>query len=213
MDSSADVIDIKEPARGSLGAADPAVIHSIVAMINGRRPASVALGELLEFHAERIDLPSRVDYVKLGLAGCVDREDWPSIWRAAHNSLSPLAQLVAVAYADAPRARSPHWTAVLEAARRGGSTVMLVDTYDKSAGGLLNWLDLTELAHLRNATRHAGIHLALAGSLTRPQIVSLLRVEPDFVAVRSAVCPAGRTARISRRCIDAVAADLRAARS
>lgn len=42
----ADLIDIKEPTRGSLGRADDRVIADILRQVAGRRPVSAALGEL-----------------------------------------------------------------------------------------------------------------------------------------------------------------------
>ena len=43
----ADLIDIKEPLRGSLGQADSSVIREIAFTIGPRAPLSAALGELL----------------------------------------------------------------------------------------------------------------------------------------------------------------------
>jgi uncharacterized protein (UPF0264 family) len=45
----ADVIDVKEPTRGSLGAADASTIAEVVYAVNGRAIVTAALGELIEF--------------------------------------------------------------------------------------------------------------------------------------------------------------------
>ncbi len=45
----ADVIDVKEPTRGSLGAADVATISEVVRAVNNRAIVTAALGELTEF--------------------------------------------------------------------------------------------------------------------------------------------------------------------
>ncbi len=44
----ADLIDVKEPARGPLGRADAATIAAVVQAVGGRVPVSAALGELRE---------------------------------------------------------------------------------------------------------------------------------------------------------------------
>ncbi len=53
VEGGADIIDVKEPNRGSLGCAAPAVIREIGAVVRGslfsQRPLSVALGELTEW--------------------------------------------------------------------------------------------------------------------------------------------------------------------
>src|SRR5450759_3813428 len=42
----ADVIDMKDPAKGALGALEPAAVRAAVAAIAGRRPASAVTGDL-----------------------------------------------------------------------------------------------------------------------------------------------------------------------
>ncbi|HEY3395272.1 MAG TPA: (5-formylfuran-3-yl)methyl phosphate synthase [Lacipirellulaceae bacterium] len=49
----ADVIDVKEPKRGSLGAADAPTIAEVVRAVNGRATVTAALGELMELGSRR----------------------------------------------------------------------------------------------------------------------------------------------------------------
>jgi (5-formylfuran-3-yl)methyl phosphate synthase len=208
LQSAVDVIDIKEPARGPLGAADPGVIGQIVECVGGERPVSVALGELLEFDLRGgADLP-HVDYLKLGLAGCAKLAEWPRLWQRAWQPLPASARRVAVAYADAPVARAPGWTDILQPARDCGCSVLLLDTFDKCGGGLLDWLDHAALCRVRRATQGVGLQLALAGSLTRSQIVQLLDVQADFIAVRAAACRGQRQGELSAECIEEILAAL-----
>src|SRR5690242_4202542 len=51
LEGGAALIDVKEPSRGPLGRADEDTITAIVQTVAGRRPVSVALGELLD-HSE-----------------------------------------------------------------------------------------------------------------------------------------------------------------
>src|SRR3954469_22907203 len=60
----ADIIDVKEPSRGSLGMADETVIQDVVATVAGRAPVSVALGDLADNRAYAA-LPG-VTWAKLG---------------------------------------------------------------------------------------------------------------------------------------------------
>src|SRR3984893_8146145 len=71
--AGAALIDVKEPARGSLGRADDALIAGVVRAVAGRRTVSAALGELVEYPA-----PPQVEglsFVKWGLAG-TNGSDW-----------------------------------------------------------------------------------------------------------------------------------------
>src|SRR4051794_5815895 len=75
-----DLIDIKEPRAGALGAADVRTIEDIVDLVNGRAPLSAALGEL----TQPLRLPARLArelrYLKLGLAGAARKPDWRKLW-------------------------------------------------------------------------------------------------------------------------------------
>ena len=48
LEAGADVIDVKEPTRGSLGAADSATLAAIAQAVGGRAPVTAALGELTD---------------------------------------------------------------------------------------------------------------------------------------------------------------------
>ena len=68
----ADIIDLKDPRRGALGALPDAVIRAAVARVAGRRPVSVTAGDLpmeptvVAGAARRIG-GLGVDFVKVGL--------------------------------------------------------------------------------------------------------------------------------------------------
>src|SRR5579875_3010669 len=46
LDGGADVIDLKDPAQGALGAVAPATVQATAAAIAGRRPISAVAGNL-----------------------------------------------------------------------------------------------------------------------------------------------------------------------
>lgn len=198
-----DLVDVKEPGRGALGAADPETLASIAQAAPIAAPLSAALGELrdwmtddgrlhlaaLEAHSEL--LPGNLRYAKLGLAGMAHRPDWADVWHAAVERLPGHVTPVAVAYADALLAAAPSAEDVWRVGRKIGCGALLVDTFCKLGEGLLEWLDVDQLRPLRRMTQADGALLALAGSLTPPAIVKALAVGPDYIAVRGAACAAG----------------------
>ena len=54
LGGGADWIDVKEPTRGALGAADPQTIQSVIQTVAGRTPVSVAVGEFQELRSVRL---------------------------------------------------------------------------------------------------------------------------------------------------------------
>jgi uncharacterized protein (UPF0264 family) len=192
LERDVDVIDVKNPSGGSLGAAELPVIHAIHAEVAGRRPVSVALGELRDaVRKEWSSLPD-VQYAKLGLAGCWPLSPWLKDWAHVLSLLPATAQPVAVAYADAVVAQSPPWRVVMENGAALGCRVLLIDTYNKARGRLLDWFGENQLREIRAETEQIGMQLALAGSLTLSDVHRILPWSADWVAVRSAACAAGR---------------------
>lgn len=193
-DAGAHVIDVKEPTRGSLGRPDPDVVERVCDRVGHRALTSAALGELREASMWQhvATIPERVTYAKLGLAGCTDMADWRDVWARAITCIRATAVAVAVAYADWRSARAPSPMDVLGHGARLGCGCLLVDTFDKTRGDLLDHLDEEDLAQLMGACRVRGVSTALAGSLSIRTIPRLLPLAPDFVAVRGGVCRAGR---------------------
>ncbi len=206
------IVDVKEPRRGSLGAADRSTLLEITKVVGRQRTLSIALGELRELHvASLAGLPPSVGYAKFGLAGCDDWPEWPSKWKQAWERLPDQTRRVAVYYADRGEAKCPTWEEVLHHSRRVACEVLLVDTYRKSGGDLWSWITREELRKLRNATRAHGIQLALAGSLTAARLAGLPQIQPDWIAVRTAVCAGNRAGEISRAALEHFAAAMVAA--
>jgi (5-formylfuran-3-yl)methyl phosphate synthase len=190
----ADLIDVKEPARGALGAADPAVWAEVLGVTAGAVPASAALGEMIAAVASPhfADL-ANFQFAKWGLAHCQRYPDWRERWTQRLGWLPSGVVPVAVAYADWQQAEAPRPDDVIEDAARLRCGVVLFDTYDKTRGGLLDHLPVPQLARLTNQSRQAGLRVVLGGSLCRATISRVLPLEPDYVAVRGAVCRHGRT--------------------
>jgi uncharacterized protein (UPF0264 family) len=192
----ADLIDVKEPKRGSLGAADPSTMESVVEEVAGRTPVSVALGELVAGGRLAPSFAGRVAYAKLGLAGTLGKGDWRLRWKGAIESLPKGVGPVAVAYADWGGAAAPDVWEVLEVGRQLGCRALLIDTFDKGGGALGAHLTLTELERIVAATRKAEMACVLAGRLGSREIAEILPLGPDYIAVRGAACAGGRTGRI-----------------
>ncbi len=91
LDGGAAIIDVKEPLRGSLGAASAERWDEVLRCVQDRVPVSVALGELTDGALPRRlrHLPA-VNFAKVGLAGCRSLPDWVARWREALEPLPPL---------------------------------------------------------------------------------------------------------------------------
>jgi uncharacterized protein (UPF0264 family) len=218
----ADVIDVKEPKRGSLGAADASTIAEVVRAVNGRATVTAALGELTEFapgdsEANLASVPSGVALFKIGLANSRKNANWISTWRDAvgsvlGNGYASASRPVAVVYADWQAANAPEPVHVLQAAVEARCPALLVDTWDKSSGSLLDHWPATELRPFIDEVRSRSIALVLAGSLVGSAVGEASRLGPDLIAVRTAACLGGRDGTVSHERVRALKRSIAAVR-
>ena len=200
----ADLIDVKEPNAGSLGAAKPEVIADVIRAVAGRRSVSAALGELREVPAEGIQhfaapaALANLSYVKIGLAGCASIPDWAARWELSLRGFRNSVKTVAVAYADWQAADAPPPDVVIEIGGQFGCSALLIDTFDKQRPGLLAALPIAELARIVRAGRAVRMTVVLGGRIGPDDFASLLPLEPDYLAVRGAVCRGGRESRLDQ---------------
>ena len=194
----AGILDIKEPSRGPLGMASLADLFLICATARAVSPVAIsaALGEVLDWQHEPLpSLAPHLQYAKLGLAGLASERHWRVLWRQLRAEFDVLRgkplDWVAVAYADAERARAPAVREVLEAAIAGDCRAFLIDTFDKTSGRLV---DLIPEPELRSMVAHAHAHqlaVAFAGRVGVADLPRLMPCEPDVIAVRGAACESG----------------------
>ena len=195
----ADIIDVKDPREGALGAPAPRVLSEVVAAVGGAAPVSVALGDLPALPhtaalAARGAVACGARFVKVGLRGVVDVDGAARLMAAVLDAVGDHVAVIAAAYADAgaldPPALSPGSLPAL--VERTGIAGALVDTFVKDGRGLYGWLSEAEVADLIARTRRAGGTFAVAGQL---RLEDLRRVDADIVGVRSCVCREGDRAR------------------
>ena len=173
-----DIVDVKNPAEGSLGAPAPGVIAAVREVVPAGLPLSAALGDLpcLPGTAALAALGaarSGAAYVKLGLWGFRGTEDVVAALRAARDAVDGEAEVVAVAYADAARVprRPLAPSELIGVAQEAGLSGCLIDTAVKDGRGLLSWLGADALAGLVAEAHGAGLELALAGELRSEELV------------------------------------------
>jgi uncharacterized protein (UPF0264 family) len=211
----ADIIDVKDPGEGALGAPAPAVVSAVAQAVGTAAPVSAALGDLpclphTAALAARGAACSGAGYVKVGLRGARDLDSAVALMQAVAAAVGPRTAVIAAAYADAaalhPPALAPAWLPLV--AQRTGIAGVLVDTFVKDGRGLYGWLPEAEVAQLVARTRAVGATFAVAGQLRRGQ---LARVAADVVGVRSAVCRGGdRGGELDGNLVAAAVTELRA---
>jgi len=210
----ADIVDVKDPREGALGAPSPVVLSEVVRAVDGAAPVSVALGDLPDLPhtaalAARGAAASGAAYVKVGLRGVRSLDRAVAMMEAVIDAVGDEVAVIAVSYADAGALEPPALDAALlpDVVERTGIAGALVDTSVKDGGGLYGWSSESSLAQLVARTRAVGGSFGVAGQL---RLGELRRVDADVVGVRSAVCSGGdRAAELQSELVAAAVAELR----
>lgn len=194
LDGGADIIDLKNPLAGALGALPLDDIRTIVKMINRQRPVSATIGDLpmepeIICAAVEATANTGVDYIKIGFFKSEHL-------RACITALSPLAQqhkLIAVLFAD----QQPDFSLLDDLAKAGFHGVML-DTANKQNGSLRDHMQLIDLIEFISISCERNLICGLAGSLQISDVKKLIALMPDYLGFRGALCErSSRTQKIS----------------
>lgn len=206
----AEVIDLKDPAAGALGALPLPAIAALTAAVGGRRLVSATIGDLpmvpaLLLRAVRDTAGTGVDFVKAGLFAQAGRRRCI----AALAAVSRDTRLVGVLFAD-----QKFDLALLDALADAGFAGVMLDTADKRAGGLRRHRSDGELAAFVERAGTLGLVSGLAGSLGLEDIAPLTALAPTYLGFRGALCAnRARTGGLDPDSFAAVRACVSSARS
>lgn len=181
-----DILDLKDPASGALGALPFTTVQSVVRWVAGRCETSATVGDLVmqaDIIAEAIKnmAATGVDYVKVGLFSDPMLE---ACLAGLHEELSELkTPVIAVLFADQTVDIS-----LISQIRRAGFSGVMVDTASKNGQRLLDHWNTTELkAFISQAGQHQ-LLCGLAGALAIEDIETLEPLGADYLGFRSALC-------------------------
>lgn len=182
--AGADIIDLKNPSHGALGALEVSVASDIVRTIAGRRRVSATAGSAHASPESAVEAVvamagTGVDYIKVGVSS--DRAGVECIH--ALGSVTDTTRVIGVLFAD----REPDFGLLQIMASRGFAGAML-DTATKGAGRLLDHMGVATLDRFVDQCRDVGLTSGLAGSLEAPDVPRLLPLRPTYLGFRGALC-------------------------
>jgi uncharacterized protein (UPF0264 family) len=211
---AADIIDVKKPSEGSLGANFPWVIKEIKSFAH--KPLSAAIGDFT-YKPGGASLAAYgaacagADYIKIGLAfdGVMRARDMIAVVVKAVKDEFPEKKVVIAAYSDYQRMGtiSPYEMAPIAAEL--GADVAMVDTGIKDSKSTFEFMNEADLAAFKAKNTALGLKTALAGSLMFEDIATLKRINPEIIGVRGMVCGGDRNATIKEELIATALAMIR----
>lgn len=185
LQTDIDILDLKNPREGALGALPLDEISRIVKANGGCKQTSATIGDVPMqpyIVAERVKatFATGVDIVKIGFFGthgheaCID---------ALSDCIEQGAKLVAVLFAD----HHPDMK-LLPKLKQAGFYGVMLDTANKDGRDLLDYKLLDELSDFVRQARALGLYTGLAGSLKEQHIAKLAPVRAHYLGFRGGVC-------------------------
>lgn len=192
LEENVDIIDLKDPAQGTLGAVTTEVALDIVELVSGQCLVSATIGDLpmqatLIGQAIFTMASTGVDIIKVGVFDDLTDEVMASLKEQAINGVKGFNgqqfTIVIVFFVD----KGLDLDKISDLAKAGIRGVML-DTADKTKGNLRTHMQDKELQSFVMQAKSYGLLAGLAGSLRASDIAPLLEMEPDYLGFRGALC-------------------------
>lgn len=200
----ADIIDVKNPKEGSLGANFPWAIRAVVDLAAGRVPVSATIGDL-DYKPGTASLAalgaavSGAEYIKVGLLGIKTKDQADDMLCKIVKAVKGFDQrkkVVAAGYSDYRRAGSISPMLLPEAAAAAGADLVMVDTAVKDGRSTFEFMSESDLKAFINSGHACGQEVAIAGTISFEHLDMLKRLNPDIIGVRGIVCGGDRRSSI-----------------
>lgn len=180
-----DIVDLKQPAEGALGALPVETVSAIVNGLDASVQISATIGDLpllpeLILPAVQTMLDQGVNIVKLGI---FPGENPESCLKALLPLTAQGNQLVAVLFADTDIDLS-----LIPRLSAAGFVGVMLDTMNKTLGSLPTLLSQLQLQEFVQLAHKHNLFCGLAGSLRVNDVPLLLPLEADYLGFRSALC-------------------------
>lgn len=190
IEHGADIIDLKEPSVGALGALPIDQIKLIVSFVNDKKGASkkitsATIGDLPMqpqlLHQQALNLSATgVDIIKIGFFESPD-------YQGCLDALATLTQagtkLMAVLFAE-----NSYPEHLIESIKAAGFMGVMLDTAKKNGLTLLDYYSVAQ--RMAFAQKVLGCHLqfGLAGSLKLEHLPMVKLLNPTYIGFRGGVC-------------------------
>jgi len=192
LQENVDIIDLKDPSQGALGAVTTEVAQEVVKFISGQCLVSATIGDLpmqatLITKAIATMASTGVDIIKVGVFDDLTNEVVASLKEQAIKGVNGINgkqfTIVIVFFVD----KGLDSEKISDLAKAGIRGVML-DTADKTKGNLRSHMQDKEIQGFVTQAKSYGLLAGLAGSLKASDIAPLLKLDPDYLGFRGALC-------------------------
>jgi uncharacterized protein (UPF0264 family) len=183
--NGADIIDLKDPSQGALGALPLARIESIISFVNAQKPVSATIGDLpmqpaVILKAVATLTALQVDFIKIGFFAA---DDYQPCLTALEPLTSNGAKLIAVMFAE-----HVYSSDLIAAIKQAGFIGIMLDTANKNGLTLMDHYSAEQQLSFSQQVFERDLSLGLAGSLQLKHVANAKKINPTYIGFRGGVC-------------------------
>ena len=178
-----DIIDFKDPTKGSLGALTMKKINFFLKSIPPMQLTSATIGDIediKEIKKKAIMLSkTNIDFIKIGFF--FNEKNIKSLIDLKKTVKKK--KIIAVLFAD----NEPNLN-LIKKIKKLKFDGILIDTKNKKNGNLRNYFSTKKIKNFINVSKKENLSIGLAGSLNIKDINPLIKLKPDYLGFRGAIC-------------------------
>ncbi|MCD4703150.1 MAG: (5-formylfuran-3-yl)methyl phosphate synthase [Methanosarcinaceae archaeon] len=214
LNGGADIIDVKNPKEGSLGANFPWVIKGVRDAVEAKRPISAALGDF-NYKPGTASLAAYgaasagADYVKIGLYDIQTEDQALEMLTGIVEAVKDMdVKVVACGYSDYERINSLDPRLLPAIGAEAGVDLVMMDTGVKDGRSTFEFMSEAELTDFVNDAHGRGLETAIAGTIKFDDIPALKRIQPGIIGVRGIVCGGDRSTTIKQDLVEKLKSEI-----
>jgi uncharacterized protein (UPF0264 family) len=181
----ADIIDLKDPDQGALGALPISDICSIIDFVGARKPISATIGDMPmqpELIVQRVlKLQGlSINYIKIGFFEIVDY--MPCL--EGISKIKTISQpLIAVLFAEYQYPKD-----LIANIKQAGFVGIMLDTANKNGRTYQDYFSEPAFEAFANEIHKQNLLFGIAGSLQETHVKAAKKMNPHFMGFRGGVC-------------------------
>lgn len=189
----ADIIDLKDPKTGALGALPITTIKCIVDFMNGARPTSATVGDLPAQNSVQVEVlvnavlllvETNVDFIKIGFYVTEDYQPCLSeLKNLIKMCLPKTVKLIAVLFAE-----YDYPAELTSELKKAGFVGVMIDTAIKNGKIYSDYQSFKITKKFADEAILHNLSFGLAGSLSFKDIGDAKRFSPTYLGFRGGVC-------------------------
>lgn len=181
----ADIVDLKDPASGALGALPLPIIQAVLTLVDGIKPVSATIGNIAM--KPELIIPSvcalvalKVDFIKIGF---LHNDDYLPVLKGLQPIANSGVKLIAVQFAEYQYDQD-----LMTKLKKYGFIGVMLDTSKKNGLSLFDHYTHEQCGYFAQQARRYDLSFGLAGSLKLEHVAQAKLFNPNYIGFRGGVC-------------------------